>query len=164
MATIDRRTFLSTGARAGACLCCLCALPGSPPPALASDAADTAPIVPAELNYCGYSCPSDCAFLQGTLEDDVELKKKAWKLWEIEERFGVAFDADQAVCRGCKAAREPEGIVLSRCTVRSCAVDKDLDCCVECSELEGCGKDLWTRFPQFKQQVIEMQQRYRAQT
>ena len=163
MKRIDRRTFLSNGARAGACLCCASALPGAARFALAGDEAGDQPIVPADLNYCGYSCPPDCKFLKGTLDNDVELKKEAWQLWKIEERFGVAFDPDQAICYGCKTEGKPEGIVLSRCTVRDCAQEKELDCCIECPELEACDKDLWRRFPDFKKQVVEMQGRYRKQ-
>jgi hypothetical protein len=120
-------------------------------------------IDPAKLNFCGYTCPEDCKFLQGTLNDDVELKKEAWKAWKIEERFGLEFDAEQAICYGCKALDKPEGVVVSRCDVRACAREKKLDCCIECDELTGCDKDLWRRFPKFKEQVIAMQEKYRAQ-
>jgi hypothetical protein len=120
-------------------------------------------LTPAKLNYCGYSCPPDCKFLKGTLEDNIELRKEAFKLWKIEERFGVEFDPEQAICYGCKAPGKPEGIVLQRCDVRACVQKKKLDCCIECPELEACDKDLWRRFPKFKQKVIQMQQQYRSQ-
>ena len=106
---IDRRQFLS----AGACVCGACVCSG-----LAGfvDAGEEK-IDPAKLNFCGYTCPPDCKFLKATLEDDVELKKEAWKLWKLEERFGVAFDAEQAICYGCKAMDKPQGIVIKRCDV-----------------------------------------------
>jgi hypothetical protein len=47
--------------------------------------------------------------------------------------------------------------------VRSCAREKKLECCIECNELGACDKDLWRRFPKFKEQVVAMQERYRAQ-
>jgi hypothetical protein len=53
--------------------------------------------------------------------------------------------------------------VLKRCTVRDCAREKELDCCIECDELTECDKDLWRRFPSFKEQVIELQAKYRQQ-
>jgi hypothetical protein len=121
------------------------------------------PIDPKNLNYCGYVCPEDCTFRRGTLENNVELKREAWEEWKIEERFGLVFNEEQAICYGCKELDKPEGIVLQRCDVRACARDKELDCCIECDELTACDRDLWRRFPKFKQQVIEMQERYRQQ-
>lgn len=154
---IDRRKFLAGSARAGMAICgaCLC----SRIPAFATEEA----LDPKQLCFCGYKCPPDCKFLQGTLNDDLDLKKEAWKLWKIEERFGVEFDPEQAFCYGCKELDKPAGIVLKRCTVRSCAMEKKLESCIECDELQGCDKDLWTRFPKFKKQVIEMRQRYLSQ-
>ena len=99
----------------------------------------------------------------GTLNGDVELKKQAWEQWKIEERFGLEFDEDQAICYGCKSLDKPEGVVVSRCDVRACAQEKQHDCCIECDELTACDKDLWRRFPDFKEQVIEMQKKYQAQ-
>jgi hypothetical protein len=155
---IDRRAFLATGAKAGFTVCGLCVCSSFDNFVFAGEKID-----PSKLNYCGYTCPEDCKFLQGTLNDDVELKKEAWKLWKIEERFGVEFDQEQAICYGCKSLDKPEGIVLARCTVRDCAQEKNLDCCIECDELTACDKDLWRRFPEFKEQVIEMQKKYQAQ-
>jgi hypothetical protein len=152
---IDRRTFISTGAT----MCGLCVCARFP---FAAEVGDE-PINPKERCFCGYKCPEDCQFLNGTLKNDVELKKEAWKNWKIEERFGLEFDEEQAICYGCKELDKPEGIVLSRCTVRQCAREKELDCCIECDELTKCDKDLWTRFPTFKEQVIELQKKYRAQ-
>lgn len=152
---IDRRTFISTGATM--CGFCLCAQ--FPLAAFAGDE----PIDPKKRNYCGYVCPEDCKFLKATLDNDVELKKEAWELWKIEERYGVSFDKKQAICYGCKELDKPEGIVLERCTVRACAREKKIDCCIECDQLKTCDKDLWKRFPTFHEQVVEMQEKYRQQ-
>jgi hypothetical protein len=121
------------------------------------------PIDPKKRNYCGYKCPEDCTFLKATLEDDIELKKEAWGEWKIDERYGVEFDEEQAFCYGCKKLDKPEGVVLSRCTVRQCAREKEFDCCIECDELKTCDKDLWKRFAKFHEQVIQLQEKYRAQ-
>jgi hypothetical protein len=118
---------------------------------------------PEKLEYCGYTCPEDCKFLKATLANDVELKKEAYELWKIEERFGIPFDPDHAFCFSCKAPGKPEGIVVQKCDVRACVREKELECCIECDELEACDKDLWRRFPEFKAQVIELQARYLAQ-
>jgi hypothetical protein len=156
---IDRRAFLSTGARAGITLCGLCACSQFPTLAFAGEGL----INPSELNYCGYSCTPDCKFRRGTIENNVELKKEAWKAWKIEERFGVVFDPEQAICHGCKSLDKPEGFVVQRCDVRSCAIDRGMDSCVQCEKLLACDKDLWRRFPKFKEQVVEMQKTFVAQ-
>ena len=49
---------------------------------------------------------------------------------------------------------------MKHCTVRQCAIDKKFDSCIECKELKDCGKDLWIRFPDFKNAVIKMQATY----
>jgi hypothetical protein len=159
----NRRTFISTSARAGIAVCGLCACPRFL--AFAGDDQKAGERIwePEKLCYCGYSCPDDCKLLQATLKNDVELKKEAYKEWQIEERFGVELDPDQLFCYGCKTADRPEGIVLAGCDVRACARDKGLDCCIECQQLAGCDKDLWQRYPDFKKQVVEMQKQYRAQ-
>jgi len=161
---IDRRAFLSTGARAGITMCGLCVCSQFSGFAQAGESGgEEEPIDPKKLNFCGYTCRKDCTFLRGTLEDDIEVKEEAWKAWNIEERYGLEFDAKQAICYGCKALDKPEGVVLARCTVRSCARDKAIDCCIECDDLPACDHDLWSRFPKFRDQVVEMQKKYRAQ-
>ncbi|KPK84068.1 MAG: hypothetical protein AMS27_10945 [Bacteroides sp. SM23_62_1] len=156
-----RRQFIITSACAGLGYCFLARRTGLSAMNHLSTQDDEIPD-PKKLNYCGYVCPEDCPFLKGTLENDVELKKEAYKLWQIEERFGVEFDPEKIFCYGCKAEGKPDGIVLTNCTVRSCAMSKELDCCIECDNLADCDEDLWTRFPEFKNTVIEMQKKYRA--
>ena len=116
---------------------------------------------PKKLNYCGYTCPKDCVVLEASVKNDVELKKKAYETWEMKERFGVAeFDAEKIFCFGCKTTDKPVGIRLQKCDVRNCAIDKKLDSCIECKELSACEKDLWKKFPDFKNAVIKMQSEY----
>jgi len=115
---------------------------------------------PKKLNYCGYTCPKDCQFLEASLKNDTELKKKAYETWHIKERYNVDFDAGKIFCFGCKNSDKPAGVVMQNCTVRSCAINKKFDSCVECKELKDCDKDLWTRFPDFKKEVIKMQTIY----
>ncbi len=155
---IDRRTFLAASARTGIGLCGLCGCF-----ARFAVADEKVPIDPRKLNYCGYICPEDCKFLRGTLDKDEELKQIAWAVWKIEERYGIPYKRKLAFCYGCKTADKPEGVVVSNCGVRACARDRELDCCIECSELESCEKDLWRRFPTFKQQMIEIRKDYLEQ-
>jgi hypothetical protein len=157
---LDRRAFLAMGAKVGVTACGLCMCSRIPATIASQNVTGGSVPDPEKLTYCGYTCPSDCKFLRGTLEDDFELKRQAWELWKIEERFGVAFDPDQAVCHGCKTIDQPEGIVVSRCDVRPCTREKKLDSCIQCPDLTDCDKDLWKRFPQFKEKVVKMRELY----
>lgn len=115
---------------------------------------------PKKINFCGYTCPKDCQFLVATLKNDTELKKKAYETWKIKEHYNLDFDAKTTFCYACKTKDKPAGVVLSNCTVRSCAIEKKHDACIECKELKTCDKDLWTRFPDFHKSVIKMQETY----
>ncbi len=115
---------------------------------------------PKKLNYCGYVCPSDCPMYVATIENNTEKKKEAYDMWKIEERHGVAFDPEVIFCYGCKSPDKPEGVVVSHCTVRHCAIEKGYDCCIECDQLPECDLDLWKRFPEFHKGMIDMQKKY----
>ena len=115
---------------------------------------------PKLLNYCGYTCPEGCEFKKASLENDPALKKEAFDAWNINERYGIEFETDKVFCFGCKDTGKPDGVVTANCTVRSCVMEKELECCIECDELVSCDKDLWSRFPELKEKVIEMQQSY----
>jgi hypothetical protein len=161
---ISRRNFLIKSSVAGAACCTL--MTGSGLSAMNNyllQNNDDEILDLKKLNYCGYKCPADCQFLKGTLNNDEELKKEAYKLWKIKERFDIEFDPETIFCYGCKVSDKPEGVVTKNCTVRECAMSKKIDCCIECDELTSCDKDLWSRFPKFKESVIEMQKKYLEQ-
>ncbi len=115
---------------------------------------------PKELNYCGYKCPKDCQFLEASVKNDTELKKKAYETWKIKEHYNIDFDPKTSFCFGCKNEDKPAGVVMSNCTVRACAIEKKHDACIQCKELKTCNKDLWTRFPDFHKSVEKMQDSY----
>ncbi len=158
MNTANRREFLKTGTQV--CLGCCVMFATSNLKALNHLFPEGENIDPAKLNYCGYTCPEECEFKIASVKNDTELKKEAFTAWGIEERYGIKFEADKVFCFGCKNPDQPEGVVLTNCTVRSCTIDKGFDCCIECKDLPDCDKDLWSRFPKFKQQVVEMQKTY----
>lgn len=163
MTHIKRREFLKQTARAGVASCALLACSNLNAFHVLDRilSGDEVPD-PLKLNYCGYKCPEDCQFRMASEKNDVELKKEAYKNWAIKERFGVEFDAEKIFCFGCKNEEMPEGVVLKNCTVRKCAIEKGVDCCIECDELADCKRELWDRFPDFKLKVIEMQKTYMA--
>ena len=97
-----------------------------------------------------------------SVKNDPELKKEAYTIWKIKEKYNIDFDPETIFCYGCKNTEKPEGVVLKNCTVRKCVLSKGLNCCIECSELSGCTKELWSQFPDFRQYVIEMQKKYQS--
>jgi len=50
---------------------------------------------------------------------------------------------------------------VNACTVRKCVIEKGYECCIQCETLAKCDKELWTNFPRHKDNVIEMQKRYK---
>ncbi len=158
----NRRNFFKDSAKAGLTGCALIMGSGVMGSEFLNYLAQEKEIDPKTLNYCGYTCPADCQFKKATLEDNVDLKKEAFINWGIEERYGIKFDAETAFCYGCKTKDKPDGVVVTQCTVRSCAIEKDFDCCIECDELTSCDKDLWKRYAKFYEQVKEMQIKYKA--
>jgi hypothetical protein len=155
---INRRDFIIKGACAG--LSCCIFFRGTDVYGLSHHGVQLPD--PEKLTYCGYMCTNECQFLKATRENNTELKEEVYKLWQIKERFGIEFNPDEIFCWGCKTIDKPEGPVIKNCTVRSCVISKGLECCIQCSELIDCKKDLWERFPEFKKSVIEMQKQYNA--
>jgi hypothetical protein len=158
---VNRRKFIKISTVAGITGCAfLLASKFNSLKAFNSLSAQNEPIDLKKLNYCGYQCPADCQFLQATRENNTELKMKAYENWKIKEKYGVDFEAEKVFCWGCKTNDKPVGIVLSKCQVRNCAIEKGYDCCIECDNLTSCGFELWKNFPDFHKQVIEMQKTY----
>jgi hypothetical protein len=114
---------------------------------------------PKKLNYCGYQCPADCKYKRATIENNIELKKEAYKDWGIKEKYGLEFDAETMFCNGCKTDK-PLGLVVKKCSVRNCAISKNYDCCIQCSDLPVCDKEIWKTFPQFRDSMIALQKKY----
>jgi hypothetical protein len=160
---LKRREFLIKGSQAGIACCAM--LIGAQRLAYGGSMglkADKS-IDPKSLTYCGYICPADCKFLQASVKNDAELKKQVYQDWKIKEKYNIDFDAEKIFCFGCKNKEKPEGVLLTNCTVRQCAMAKGFECCLECKELTECDKALWSHYPDFKKQVIEMQKKYFAE-
>jgi hypothetical protein len=159
---LKRREFIMKGCRAGIAGCALLSGPrlfalGEWNKMRTDDVPD-----PKKLNYCGYTCPPDCKMRRATLENNEELKKEAFDEWRLEKKYGIAFDPEKTFCYGCKTSRKPLGLVVEKCTVRNCAIEKGYDCCIQCDQLTRCDKEIWSTFPDFHNAVIEMQKRYRG--
>jgi hypothetical protein len=114
------------------------------------------------LTFCGFKCTTQCTLYRATIENNPELKKKAYEEFKMKEKYNVDFDQDKIFCYGCKPNDKPLSINVNQCAVRKCAIGKNFDCCIECSGLAACDKELWKSFPQFKEKVIEMQKNYKS--
>jgi hypothetical protein len=114
------------------------------------------------LTYCGFKCTTMCTLYKATIENDVELKKKAFQEFKWKEKFNIDFNADKVFCYGCKVTDKELSINVKACTVRKCILGKGYDCCIECDGLATCDKELWKNFPSFKSRIIEMQKSYRT--
>jgi hypothetical protein len=157
---IKRRDFVATCLKAGV-TCCALAYGTSLSAFDPAKRQDTKPD-PKNLEYCGYKCPADCPLKKATLENNLDLKKKAYVDFKFKEKYGIEFDADKVFCYGCKIKDKPLGMSVKACTVRKCAIEKGYECCIQCDGLATCDKELWTNFPKFKDIVIEMQKKYKA--
>ena len=158
---VSRRNFLVKGAQACVGSCALFMLPKLPTYGTSINLyRDDEVPVPKLLNYCGYKCPADCKLLTASVENDAVKKKEAYEIWKMKENYGIEFEPDKIYCYGCKSQDKPAGVVISNCTVRKCAMEKKYECCIECKDLTNCTKELWTKFPDFKKSVIEIQAKY----
>lgn len=156
-----RRDFIATCFKAGAACCAVAYCPGlaAQNPAKKQDVK----IDPKSLEYCGYKCPADCPLKKGTLENNVELKKKAYADFQFKEKFGIDFDPDKVFCYGCKSAGDkPVSMPVKACTVRKCVMEKGYDACIQCDGLAKCDKELWTKFPKFRETVVGMQKKFKG--
>lgn len=112
------------------------------------------------LTYCGFKCTDKCTLYRATIEDNSELRKKAFEEFKFKEKFNVEYDQAKVFCWGCKPGDKPLSINVSACAVRKCTIEKGYECCIECSALKSCDKELWKNFPQFKLKVLEAQKIY----
>jgi hypothetical protein len=112
------------------------------------------------ITYCGFKCTTQCTLYRATIENNIELRKKAYEEFKWKEKFNADFDPEKVFCYGCKPNDKPLSLNVNQCTVRKCAIAKSYDCCIECKELAKCDKELWKSYPQFKEKVIDAQKRY----
>jgi len=112
------------------------------------------------LTYCGFKCTVQCTLYKATIENNDELRKKAYEEFKWKEKFSLDYDPEKVFCFGCKPKDKPLSINVKACEVRKCAIEKRYDCCIECNGLTACDKELWKSFPQFKEKVLEMQKSY----
>jgi hypothetical protein len=156
--TFSRRNFLKKGST----FCVVCgAIAACPGLKAMNNYLDDEEIPdPKKREYCGYKCPDDCRMYTATINKDAKSKKIAWENWKLKEHYGIDFDPDKIYCYTCKPGDKPLGINVKKCDVRNCAIEKGYECCIECKELKDCKKGVFTRFPEFHEGVVKLQEKY----
>jgi hypothetical protein len=158
-APLPRRAFLKLCGQLGVACCCGCGF------ALAAN--ETKPDAPKlsglkSRAYCGLVCNDRCPLFKATVANDPAAKEKVYQEWGWKQKYGVEFDPAVVFCHGCKPGDQPLNLSESKCTVRKCSRERNLDSCLQCRKLAGCDKDLWTNWPKFKEQMDKLQQQYVA--
>lgn len=87
------------------------------------------------IAYCGLDCEK-CDARIATLNNDNALREKTAKLWS--KLNGVTITADMINCMGCHVDGVKTLFCSEMCKVRKCAVEKGIETCGECPDMELC--------------------------
>ena len=89
------------------------------------------------IAYCGLNC-AECDAYLATVNDDQALREKTAKLWsELNQVLILPKDIH---CEGCRTNGVKTLFCDQLCEIRKCAVQKGVDTCGGCPELEACQK------------------------
>jgi hypothetical protein len=89
------------------------------------------------IAYCGLNCET-CEARLATANDDADLRQKVAKLWS--ELNGVEITPEMINCVGCRIDGVKTPYCESLCTIRQCALSREIETCGECSEMDTCEK------------------------
>ncbi len=89
------------------------------------------------IAYCGLDCEKCDAYI-ATVQNDRELRERTAKLWS--EMNGVEITPEMIHCAGCRADGVKTPYCESLCPVRQCALNRNLETCGSCGEMEKCEK------------------------
>lgn len=107
------------------------------------------------IAYCGFSC-LECPAYIATQADDDKLRADCAQKWA--EEFQYNLRPDQVNCDGCKAEGR-KFFVCKMCSVRKCAMERSLDNCARCEDL-NCEKlaQLMSMFPNVRESMQALRQ------
>ncbi len=89
------------------------------------------------IAYCGLDCET-CEARIATANDDDALRVKVAKLWS--ELNGVEITPEMINCAGCRIDGVKTPYCDSLCPIRQCAMNKKVETCGSCCDLETCEK------------------------
>lgn len=87
--------------------------------------------------FCGLNC-AKCDAYVATKNNDDALREKTAKLWS--ELNNVQILPEQIYCDGCRANGRKTVFCDKLCPIRQCALQKGLETCGDCVEMEQCTK------------------------
>ena len=89
------------------------------------------------IAYCGLNCEKCDAFI-ATKNNDNDLREKTAKLWS--ELNNVLILPEHINCDGCRVNGRKTIFCDKLCPIRQCAMQKGVDTCGKCPEMEQCPK------------------------
>ncbi len=89
------------------------------------------------IAYCGLDCGT-CEARLATVNHDDTLRAKVAKLWS--ELNHAEITPDMIFCDGCRMDGLKTPYCESLCPIRQCALEKEMDTCGECPEMDTCKK------------------------
>ena len=104
---------------------------------------------------CGLIC-SECPAYQATIENSDDLRKKTAEQWSA--MFNSSIDWKTINCLGCQQDdKEKLFSYCMMCGIRSCASEKGLKTCADCSDF-GCAKvsEFWKNAENAKKNLEEL--------
>ncbi len=89
------------------------------------------------IAYCGLDC-ENCEARLATVNDDDSLRQKVAKVWS--DLNGVEITPEMIHCVGCRIPGVKTPYCESLCPIRQCAMNRGVETCGSCSEMDGCEK------------------------
>ncbi len=89
------------------------------------------------IAYCGLDCET-CDARIATINNDEELRKKVAAEWS--KLNGVEITPAMINCVGCRVDGIKTPYCESMCPIRLCAMEKQIETCGSCPEIEECKK------------------------
>ena len=89
------------------------------------------------IAYCGLNCEM-CEARIATINNDDMLREKVARHWS--ELNGVTITPDMINCVGCRISGAKTPYCESLCSIRQCALNRNMETCGSCSEMETCEK------------------------
>ncbi|MDY6434878.1 MAG: DUF3795 domain-containing protein [Synergistales bacterium] len=87
------------------------------------------------IAYCGLDCEKCDAFI-ATKNNDNLLREKTAKLWAKLNNAPIL--PEHINCEGCKVEGVKTFYCENLCAIRKCAIEKGINTCVDCSDMEQC--------------------------
>lgn len=89
------------------------------------------------IAYCGLDCES-CEARLATVNNDDALRSKVAKLWS--ELNNAEITPEMINCSGCRIPGVKTPYCDSLCPIRQCAMNKKVETCGDCPEMDACEK------------------------